>query len=217
MHFSRYSIIAIATAIVLSFAGLIGPVWCAEAAAREQNLVLLNEIEADLSKKPDDLVLQGQHAEMMGRLNRFDEQIAEANRILSKDPKFRDAYLLRAHGEGNLNRNAEAITSLNRAFALSPPTPRLLLLKAMYLKNEKRFDEAIGILNQVIQAEPSNYIAYDYRSLCFYRLKGPCENALQDMKKVVLLNPRDLGAKTLLANLRRDVRRKALTPSSFTK
>ncbi len=217
MIFYRFASLVLSGAIVLSFSGLSRTARCGDEPTQEQNLALLKEIDADLAKKPGDLVLQGQHAEMMGRLKRFNEQIAEANRMLGQNPKFRDAYLLRAHGEGNLKRNSEAIASLDKAFALGAPTPKLLLLKARYLKSEKRYREAIELLNQVIQAEPSNFTAYDYRSLCFFRLNGPCEQALQDMERVVLLNPKDVDAKVLLANLRRDVRGKAQAPRNFTK
>ena len=206
MNFNRFASLVLSGAIVLSFAGSSGPGWCGEVATQEQNLALLKEIEANLAKKPGDLTFQLQHAAIMGRLKRYEEQVAEASNLLKKDPKLREAYIIRSDGEANQKRYAEALASLDMAFKLGAPTTKLLLFKASYLKNEKRYNEAIETLNRVIEAEPSNAIAYNFRSVCFFRLYGPCEKALHDMERVVLLNPSDSKARLLVADLKRELR-----------
>jgi tetratricopeptide (TPR) repeat protein len=210
MIFNRFFNLALSTAILLAVGVSSGPVWCGEA-TQEQNLALLKQIDADLAKKPDNILLKLQHAELMGLLRRFDEQIIEANKLLAKNPKLRDAYLIRADGEANQKRYAEALVSFDNALRLGAPTPKLLLSKARCLKNEKRYAEAVETLNQVIKAEPSNVSAYDCRAICFFRLYGPCPQALQDMEKVVLLDPSDTKAVALVSDLKRELKTKALT------
>ena len=210
MLFNRIVNLALSAALIFAVAGSIGPGWCGEAATQEQNLALLKRIEADLAKKPNDQLLNLQHAELMGLLGRFDEQILEANKLISKNPNLRDAYLIRSDVEANQKRYSEALLSLDKAFKLGTPTPRLLLTKARCLKSEKRYAEAIETLNKVIGAEPSNVTAYDCRSICYFRLYGPCEKALKDMEKVVSLNPADAKAVDLVADLKRELKSKEL-------
>ncbi len=196
---------------VLAIVASCKPGWCDDVATEEKNLALLKEIDAALLKKPNDQLLNLQHAELLGLLKRYDEQIIEANKLLSKNPNLRDAYLIRSDGEANQKRYTEALVSLDKAFSLGAPTPRLLLTKARWLKNAKRNAEAIAVLNQVIKAEPSNVTAYDCRSICYFRLYGPCVQALQDLEKVVLLNPSDSKAVALVADLKRELKSQALT------
>jgi tetratricopeptide (TPR) repeat protein len=166
-RFSSFSIaISVGIAVVVSSA----PAFGAEAETQEQNLALLKVIDANLLKKPDNILFQLQHAEMMGLLKRYDEQIIEANKLLSKNPNLRDAYLIRSDGEANQKRYAEALVSLDKAFKLGAPTPKLLLQKARYLRNEKKYETAIAVLDPLIALEPSNIDAYKCRSACYFYL-----------------------------------------------
>lgn len=205
MLFNRLFCLALSVAIVIAVAGLSAPALSAEAATHEQNLALLKVIEANLAKKPDDVTYQLQHAAVLGRLERDEEQVAEVNKLIKKNPKLRDAYLLRSEGEANLKRYGDAIVSLDIAFKLGAPTPKLLLYKARYLRNEKRYADAIEIVNRVIELEPSNVGAYECRSYCYHFLYGACEQALKDMEKVVLLDPSDELAKRLAADLKKEL------------
>ncbi|MDQ5933057.1 MAG: Tetratricopeptide repeat protein [Cyanobacteriota bacterium erpe_2018_sw_21hr_WHONDRS-SW48-000092_B_bin.40] len=205
MLFNRLFILALSVAIVIAVAGSSEPALSSEAATHEQNLAMLKEIEADLAKKPDDVTYQLQHAAILGLLHRDEEAVAEANKLLLRNPKLRDAYLVRADGEANLKRYDDAVVSLDMVFRLSAPTPKLLLSKAKYLSNAKRYPEAIETVNRVIELEPSNVRAYGRRAYCYRCLFGPCDKALKDMEKVVLLDPSDAKAKSLLADLKKEL------------
>lgn len=213
MFLKRFSSLTLVAATVIAVAGSGEPASCTEAAAQEQNLALLKRIDADLAKKPDNTLLQLQHAEVMGLLKRYDEQIAEANVVIKKYPKLRDAYLIRSDGQTNLKMYAEAIVSLDMAFKLAAPTPKLLLAKVRCLMNSERYSEAIAALNKIVEAEPSNATAFDRRSLCYFSLYGPCEQALRDMEKVVSLRPSDASAKEMVAGLKRELTLKTSRPA----
>ncbi len=214
--FIRFFNLAMSAVIVVTVVISSGPAWCGEA-TQEQNLALLKQIEADLVKKPDNILLKLQHAELMGLLRRFDEQVAEANMLVKKNPKLRGAYVIRADGEANQMHYTDAVRTLDLAFELGAPTPDLLLFKATCLKNEKKYKEAIETVSRAIEAQPSNFDAYKCRSICYFRLNGPCEQALRDMEKVVLLNPSDAKAKTVVASLKRELAVKTSAGASIVK
>ena len=205
MFFNRLFCLPLSVAIVIAVVGSSAPALSAEAATQDQNLAVLKEIEADLAKKPNDVLLLLQHAATMERLKRAEEEVAEANRLLKNNPKLRDAYLIRSDGEANLKRYGDAISSLDIAFKLGAPTPELLFAKAKFLRNEKRYAEAIETVNRVIESEPSNISAYECRAFCYRRLHGACEQALKDIEKVVLLDPSDEKAKALAVNLKKEL------------
>ncbi len=217
MLFKRIVNLALSAALIFAVAGSIGPGLCGEAATQEQNLALLKRIEADLAKKPNDQLLNLQHAELMGLLGRFEEQVVEADKLIKKYPKLAGAYVIRADGEANQMRYNDAILTLDLAFKLGASTPDLLLFKANCLKNEKRYKEAIDTVNKVIEAQPANFEAYKCRSVCYFRVYGACAQALRDMEKVVLLNPSDAKAKTVVASLKRELAGKAATGASVPK
>ena len=125
--------------------------------------------------------------------------------------------MIRADGEANQMHYTDAVRTLNLAFELGAPTPDLLLFKATCLKNEKKYKEAIETVSRAIEAQPSNFGAYKCRSICYFRLKGPCEQALTDMEKVALLNPSDAKAKTVVASLKRELSAKTSAGASIAK
>jgi len=209
MVLKRLSTLVMVAAMVIAVSGSSEPALCAEAATQEQNLALLRTIEANLAKKPNDVTYQLQHAAILGRLERDAEQISEANKLIEKNPKLRDAYLLRSEGEANLKRYGDAIVSLDMVFKLGAPTPELLFAMAKFLRNEKRYAEAIETVNRVIESEPSNISAYECRAFCYRRLHGACEQTLKDIEKVILLDPSDEKAKALAVNLKKELILKA--------
>lgn len=214
MLLNRIVNLALSAALIFAVAGSIGPGWCGEAATQEQNLALLKRIEADLAKKPDNTLFQLQHAEVLGLLKRYDEQIAEASRLITKNPKLRDAYLIKSDGEANQKRYTEALVSLDKAIYLGAPNPGLLMSKSRYLMHLKRYDEAIKSFGKVIDLEPSNSNAYQGRAICYMNNFGPCAEALQDMEKVALLRPSDGEAKKMVSVLKRELTLKPSTRAS---
>jgi len=195
---SAASIVGVVLAIVASCK----PGWCDEVTTQEQNLALLKEIDAQLVKKPVDVALLSRHAELMGQLKRYEDELADASKIIALRPNLKDGYLLRAQAQAKLNRNLAAIDSLNKAVDVGGSTPSVQVLKARLLRREKRYSEAIAIADQVIKENPSDYNAYDCRAGCYYAQNGACAQAIADLEAVVRLNPSDREAKALISNLR---------------
>jgi tetratricopeptide (TPR) repeat protein len=216
MYLRRFSRLVIVTLAVIAVASSSAPALCAEAATQEQNLSLLKRIEADLAKKPDNTHLQLQHAEVLGLLKHYEEQIAEASRLIAKNPKLIDAHLIRSDGEANQKRYSEALVSLDKAICLGASNPELLMSKSRYLMHLKRYDEAIKCFGKVIDLEPSNGNAYHGRAICYMNSYGPCAEALRDMEKVALLRPSDDGAKKMIVILKRELALKPATSASHS-
>ncbi len=86
MIFYRFASLVLSCAIVLAVGVSFGTAWCGEATP-EQNLALLKQIDADLVKKPGDLNFLCRHAELMGKMKRYQEEVSEASKIIGKFPK----------------------------------------------------------------------------------------------------------------------------------
>jgi len=215
MIFNRYFNLALSAAslakvglvlslvLILAIATVSAPGWCGDETTQQQDLTALKEIDVQLRKKPGDVTLLCKHAEMMGRLHRYDDELKEASEIIKSNPRSRDAFLIQAHGFGNLERSGDAIKSLDTAFSLGAPTPELLVLKATHLRREKRYAEAVKILSKVIDDHPDYSAAYDCRSVCYYRLYGPCKLALDDLEHESRLEPQNEETKKLIQELKR--------------
>ncbi len=204
MIFYRFASLVLSGAIVLAVGVSFGPAWCGEAVnSTSEDQADLAKIEAQLARKPNDLELQFQHAEMLGRLQRYEDEVAEADLMLIKNPKLRDAYLIKAHAEGNLNRYGDAVLSLDRAFQLGPPTAKLLLAKASHLKSQKKYLEAITLLNQITRSNPSECDAYLYRAFCYHQLYGPTVNELNDLETLSRLQPTNKQVQILIPEIKK--------------
>lgn len=166
----------------------------------------LAKIESQLAKTPDNIELQIRHAEVLGSLQRFEDEVAEANALLRKDAKLRDAYLIRAHGESNLRRYGDAVISLDKAFQIGPPTTKLLLAKASFLKSQKKYLEAISLLNQILKDSPSLQEAYLYRAFCNHQLYGPTVSELTDLETLSRLQPSNKKIQVLIAEIRKSIK-----------
>ena len=91
MFLKRFSSLAMVAAIAAAVAGSIGPAQCGDAAKQEKNLVLLKQIEAELVKTPGDLDLQVRHMQALGVAGRNQDQLREAEILISKYPHLRAA------------------------------------------------------------------------------------------------------------------------------
>lgn len=214
MILMRFSSLALSGAIVLAVGVSAGPALCGDPVkSKAEYHADLAEIEAQLLKRPTDVDLLCRHAELMGRLNRFEEEISDATKIINIKPKLRYGYLLKAQGHAKLNQNLAAIESLNKAFEVGGATHSLLVLKARLLRREKRYSEAIATVDQVINENPSDSSAYDCRAGCYYAQFGPCSEAVSDLEAVVRLNPSDSGAKALISEMSRKIAAQAAARS----
>jgi tetratricopeptide (TPR) repeat protein len=207
MLFNRIANLALSAALIFSVVSSIGPAWCGDAATddllRSQQL---KTIESQLLVNPSSTTFRLQHAEILGLLQRFDEAIAETNRVIAIDSKSRDAYLIKAHSLGGKKQFVEAVQCLDEAFKLGAPSAKQLLAKGSYLKRAGRYPAAVSIFSQVIKTDPGEASAYMHRSYCYQQIYGPTERSLRDLEIVARLKPEDQDVKDLIRDLRTTLR-----------
>lgn len=199
MNLSRIFKFTLSAALVLF--GVSGyPALCGDPVSTK--IMQLKFVEDLIISKPTDPGLRAQHADLLCYLQRFDEAIDESDVVIHMNPKFRDAYVVKAQSLAGKGRFKEAVRCLDEAFKLGVPTSKLLLAKGTYLKRDERYAEAVVILSQVIKAEPRYVDAYLQRAYCYREIYGPTEKSLKDLEMVAKLKPADSTVKAQIKGLR---------------
>ena len=211
MHFIRHSIIAKVTAIVLSFAGSIGPAWCGDATKQEQNLVLLKQIEAELVKTPGDLDLQVRHMQALGVAGRNQEQLKEAEILISKHPRLRAAFKGQMFALIGMGNWTGAMTAIEQVRKLGPLSQSELTVRGIILTSMGRYREALNDLNESLSRDSSDAGAYFSRAECLYKLHGATPEVVHDLERTLKLEPDCRNAQKLL-----DFMKARITVSSST-
>lgn len=198
MHFSRHSIVAKVTAIVLSFAGSIGPAQCGDADKQEQNLVLLKQIEADLVKRPEDLDRQVRHMQALGVAGRSQDQLREAEILISKYPHLRDAFKGQMFALIGLRNWSGAMTAIEQVRKLGPLSQSELTVRGIILTSLGRYREALKDSNESLSRDSSDAGAYFSRAECLYKLHGASPQVVHDLERTLKLDPDCRNAQKLL-------------------
>lgn len=198
MHFIRHSIIAKVTAIVLSFAGSIGPAQCWDATKQEQNLVLLKQIEAELVKTPGDLDLQVRHMQALGVAGRNQDQLREAEILISKHPHLRAAYKGQMFALIGLGDWSGGMTAIEQVRKLGPLSTSELATRGTILTSLGRYREALNDLNESLSRDSSDAGAYFTRADCHYKLHGATPEVVHDLEQTLKFDPNFRNAQKLL-------------------
>ena len=189
MFLKRFSSLAMVAAIAAAVAGSIGPAQCGDAAKQEKNLVLLKQIEAELVKTPGDLDLQVRHMQALGVAGRNQDQLREAEILISKYPHLRAAYkgqMFALIGMGNWSGAMTAIEHLRKLGQLSPSE---LAIRGTVLTRLRRYPEALIDLNESISRDSSDAGSYFNRAECLYKQHGATAEVVHDLEQALKLDP----------------------------
>jgi tetratricopeptide (TPR) repeat protein len=93
--------------------------------------------------------------EMYMRLRRFDEAIADLNRVLVLRPDFVEALEHRSYSHYERGQNESAIQDITRIIGLGGGTARLHGIRADAYRRLGRFDEALADVTIAIEMDPS--------------------------------------------------------------
>jgi len=93
--------------------------------------------------------------EMYMRLRRFDEAIADLNRVLVLRPDFVEALEHRSYSHYERGQNESAIQDITRIIELGGRSARLHGIRADAYRRLGRFDEALADVTIAIEMDPS--------------------------------------------------------------
>ncbi|MDQ5933059.1 MAG: hypothetical protein QG574_343 [Cyanobacteriota bacterium erpe_2018_sw_21hr_WHONDRS-SW48-000092_B_bin.40] len=201
MFLKRFSSLTMVAAIVVAVTGSIGPAQCGDAAKQEKNLVLLKQIEEDLVKTPGDVDLQVRHMQALGVAHRRQDQLREAEILISKHPRLREAFKGKMFALIGLRNWTGAMTAMEQVKKLGPLSSAELTIRGSILAGLERYQEALIDLNESIFRDSSDAGAYFTRAECLYKLHGPTADVVYNLEKTLKLEPDFPNARKLLESM----------------
>jgi len=126
-------------------------------------------------------------------LQRYDQALADFDRLLQIRPRFASALQGRARvllKQGNYDR---ALVDLDVAVRMAPRNASYLRHRALALKKLERLDAALADLDKAVELAPDNKeVRYSRGYFYLYDLKQPAR-ALADLKRATELDPKRHG------------------------
>lgn len=158
-------------------------------------------IDSALSHKPHDLTLLVKKANRLGEIGNFSEELTVANEIISRFPMQRHGYYSLMEAQNGLGNFSAALNAVDKMMTVAPPQEKDYIFRCSLLSQNGRFSEALSDCNRALKSFPDKANLYLVRARCFYRMKGPCDEAINDMRKACLLAPSDQSFKKLLSKI----------------
>lgn len=100
-------------------------------------------------------------ASMLMLLGRYEESLAEMNRVVEMNPDNAFVYINRGNAYYNLDRNEEALADYNAALALQSGEAKAWVYRADTYMRMERYQEALADYRQACQLAPDNQRARD--------------------------------------------------------
>lgn len=110
------------------------------------------------------------------------------NKLIKLQPDTAVNYIAKGQVLLEMQKFDEAYLALDRATSLDPGRMDIWGMKAIALARLGRYDEALVSINKQIDLVPE-FPSGIYNRACIYSLKGDRENALEDLRKAVTMNP----------------------------
>lgn len=160
------------------------------------------------------MVLFGNRAQLLARLGRTEEALADFDRAVAIDPGFPDNYLDRGNLLFEIGRTEEALADYETAMRVSPPLP-----EAYYNRAELRLAAgdlygARADLDHVIELDPGYLDAYVNRAGVLEML-GEHEAARRDVEAGLALDPGNAHLHGVLGQLETEAGRYAEAALAF--
>lgn len=126
-------------------------------------------------------------------LDRHDEALASADKLINLDPNNIGGWRLRALTLGKSGRYDEALAALAKLIELDPLNVRGWQLRSLALESLGRYDETLAALDRLIELDPVNVLGWLRRGRTLDRLNRE-EEALAALDKVVELDSKNIEA-----------------------
>ncbi|TQS30295.1 tetratricopeptide repeat protein [Microbispora sp. KK1-11] len=174
---------------------------------------------ADRDLAPDDhpvhrMVLFANRAQLLARLGRREEALADFDRAVAIDPGFPDHYLDRGNLLFEMGRTDEALADYETAMRVSPPLPEAYYNRAEMRLAAGDLDGARADLDHVLDLDPGYLDAYVNRAGVLEML-GEHEAARRDVEAGLALDPGNAHLHGVLGQLETEAGRYAEAALAF--
>lgn len=119
---------------------------------------------------------------------RYNQAILSFDRAIALEPKFADAYLMRARAYQQDAKPQLAMQDFTKAIQLNPGDPAGWAGRAALLSDLDNPADAIKDASQAIQLDPKLSSVYNLRGTA-YRKNGDLKRSLEDLTRAVELDP----------------------------
>ncbi|GGO00149.1 hypothetical protein GCM10010116_00200 [Microbispora rosea subsp. aerata] len=160
------------------------------------------------------MVLFANRAQLLARLGRKEEALADFGRAVAIDPNFPDHYLDRGNLLFEMGRTEEALADYETAMRVSPPLPEAYYNRAELRLAAGDLDGARADLDHVLDLDPDYLDAYVNRAGVLAML-GEHEAARRDVEAGLALDPRNAHLHGVLGQLETEAGRYAEARLAF--
>ncbi|MEV4455747.1 tetratricopeptide repeat protein [Microbispora sp. NPDC049633] len=160
------------------------------------------------------MVLFANRAQLLARLGRTREALADFDRAVAIDPGFPDYYLDRGNLLFEMGRTGEALADYETAIRVSPPLPEAYYNRAELRLAAGDLDGARADLDHVLELDPGYLDAYVNRAGVLEML-GEHEAARRDVEAGLALDPGDAHLHGVLGQLETEAGRYAEAALAF--
>lgn len=149
----------------------------------------LKEVEAKQKVAPNDFDLKVEHAQVLGKLGRYSEQLKEGNELLALRPKSVDLLYMVEATSACLRKYEDALKYNGRIIDLGNPDMHVYSRRALLLFLTSDYSGAIKCADKSIaegasESEPSHdlLIAHAIRATAKYHMSGANEKILAELE-----------------------------------
>lgn len=152
----------------------------------DEAISLLKDLE---KKQPDNLYIKLKIAQTYKEIRDYEKSLKMINDILTLNPKYNPALLLRAEIAEEQNKNSEAVKDYTQVLKTEPDNQQALeRLLEYYFRDKADLDKTIEIGNKILLIDQRSL--YTHLLLAStYSLKGDMKNAIVHVDKIIRFRP----------------------------
>lgn len=158
---------------------------------QEDSLMCIAHLTKAIVLKDDFTEARLLRAETLVKMQQYHEAMKDIDAILAQDADDESALLLRGKVKEATGAAEDAETDYRYVIELNPFNEQAFLHLAQLYITQKKLNEAIEMLDEAIEMNPGFAQGYHERGRAKL-LSGDKEGSVEDMKKALELNPKDI-------------------------
>ncbi len=160
--------------------------------SQNRDQAALDSLNTLIKKNPKYAQAYRERSFAYGKLEKYDEALADSHAAIALDPKFALAYCTRAAIYILVKRYQDALADSDKAIALDPKLADPYGMRALVYERLENYDKDVEECNKAIALEPKVMRYYLFRATALRHLKK-YQEALQDCNKALSLTSKQSG------------------------
>ena len=165
----------------------------------DRNPDALNTINRAIELDPEKPANHCYKADILLRLKRFKEAIAEAETVLDVEPDHWHSFEQIMEALVGLERTEDADARAAEVVQLAPSDPGALLAASRFHFSQDRLDKALELVDQAINIDADHQSARQLRGMILFRM-SEYQQASEDLRHFANVHPQSVSAHCRLAD-----------------